>query len=148
MEDGSLVTCTSFRGSNLSPSAVEYGEWQVFPHVPWPCRGDRVPWFQSFQYTGSHRQYGHHCQTLERGNWYRAMHTHCELGREGRGREGRGGGREGGRKKVSGEYSLCCWHTQGHSAEVICVNFSTTGDQILTGSFDNTVNIWDTATGE
>ena len=41
-----------------------------------------------------------------------------------------------------------CTHTQGHSAEVICVSFNTTGDLTLTGSFDNTVNIWDTATGE
>ena len=37
---------------------------------------------------------------------------------------------------------------QGHSAEVICVNFSTSGDRILTGSFDHTVSVWDTATGK
>ncbi len=39
-------------------------------------------------------------------------------------------------------------HIQGHSAEVICASFNTTGSQILTGSFDNTVAVWDTATGK
>ena len=142
----------SFRDYLLSPAAVEYREWQMFPHVPWPCGGDCVPWLQSLQYAGGHRQYGHYRQTLECRDWHRAMHTHCELGREGgRGEgEGEGWGRRKGRRGV---FSLRIWWclslcAQGHSAEVICVNFSTTGDLTLTGSFDNTVNIWDTATGE
>ena len=84
-----------FKNCILSPAAVEYREWQMLPHVPWPCRGDCVPWFQSFQYTGGHRQYGHHRQTLECGDWHRTMHTHCEFGRE----EGRGAGeRDKGRR--------------------------------------------------
>ena len=36
---------------------------------------------------------------------------------------------------------------QGHSAEVICVQFNSTGSQLVTGSFDHTACIWDTETG-
>lgn len=49
-------------------------------------------------------------------------------------------------------FSLSCVHAracvQGHSAEVICISFSTVGDKVLTGSFDNTVTVWDTAEGK
>ena len=38
-------------------------------------------------------------------------------------------------------------YPQGHSAEIISCSFNTTGDQLLTGSFDHTVSVWDTATG-
>lgn len=38
-------------------------------------------------------------------------------------------------------------YPQGHSAEIISCSFNTTGDQLLTGSFDHTVRVWDTATG-
>lgn len=78
-----------------------------------------------------------------------------ERGEGGKGREWGDGseGKEEGEWRVFSLRIWCCGcfvsgHIQGHSAEVICVNFSTTGDQTLTGSFDNTVNIWDTATGE
>ena len=36
---------------------------------------------------------------------------------------------------------------QGHSAEVICVHFNSVGDMLITGSFDNTVSVWDPASG-
>lgn len=37
---------------------------------------------------------------------------------------------------------------KGHTSEVICVGFSTSGDQVLTGSFDHTAILWDVATGK
>ena len=37
---------------------------------------------------------------------------------------------------------------EGHSAEIVSLNFNTDGDRLLTGSFDNTAKIWDTSTGE
>jgi len=37
---------------------------------------------------------------------------------------------------------------QGHSGEIICLSFNSRGDQILTGSFDNTVCLWDVNTGQ
>lgn len=47
-----------------------------------------------------------------------------------------------------------CWDrgapppsTQGHSEEVICLSFTTVGDILLTGSFDQTINTWDAASG-
>ena len=45
------------------------------------------------------------------------------------------------------EILKCSFHPQGHSAEIISCSFNTTGDQLLTGSFDHTVSVWDTATG-
>ena len=33
---------------------------------------------------------------------------------------------------------------QGHSAEVICLHFTSSGERLLTGSFDHTVALWDT----
>ena len=36
---------------------------------------------------------------------------------------------------------------QGHTAEIVSLNFNQHGDQIITGSFDHTVKIWDTRTG-
>ncbi|EMP40321.1 WD repeat-containing protein 69 [Chelonia mydas] len=35
----------------------------------------------------------------------------------------------------------------GHSAEIIALSFNTTGDRIITGSFDHTVAVWDVGTG-
>lgn len=35
---------------------------------------------------------------------------------------------------------------QGHSAEVICLHFTSSGERLLTGSFDHTVALWDTET--
>lgn len=37
--------------------------------------------------------------------------------------------------------------SQGHSAEIITLSFNTTGDRIITGSFDNTVAVWEVVTG-
>lgn len=36
---------------------------------------------------------------------------------------------------------------QGHSAEIISLSFNTTGDKIITGSFDHTVSVWDVGSG-
>jgi WD40 repeat protein len=36
---------------------------------------------------------------------------------------------------------------QGHTAEIVSLNFNQTGNQIITGSFDHTVKVWDTRTG-
>ncbi|NXR18629.1 DAW1 factor, partial [Cinclus mexicanus] len=35
----------------------------------------------------------------------------------------------------------------GHSAEIIALSFNTSGDRIITGSFDHTVAVWDVGTG-
>ena len=36
-----------------------------------------------------------------------------------------------------------CLHTLlGHTAEIVSLDFDTTGTRIVTGSFDNTVKIW------
>lgn len=35
-----------------------------------------------------------------------------------------------------------------HQGEVINISFNTDGDKILTGSFDHTVKVWDTYSGE
>ena len=32
---------------------------------------------------------------------------------------------------------------EGHSAEIVSLNFNTDGDKILTGSFDNTAKVWE-----
>ena len=37
--------------------------------------------------------------------------------------------------------------TQGHTAEIVSLNFNTTGTTIITGSFDHTVKVWDMRTG-
>lgn len=34
----------------------------------------------------------------------------------------------------------------GHTGEVIAANFDHNGNQLITGSFDSTVNVWDTRT--
>ncbi|ELK17137.1 WD repeat-containing protein 69 [Pteropus alecto] len=36
---------------------------------------------------------------------------------------------------------------QGHSAEIISLSFNTSGNRIITGSFDHTVTVWDAGTG-
>ena len=36
---------------------------------------------------------------------------------------------------------------QGHSSEVICVQFNNSGSHVATGSFDHTAIVWDTQTG-
>jgi dynein assembly factor with WDR repeat domains 1 len=35
---------------------------------------------------------------------------------------------------------------QGHTAEVIALQFSSDGNQIITGSFDHSIGVWDTRT--
>lgn len=35
---------------------------------------------------------------------------------------------------------------KGHTAEVIALHYNNDGNQIISGSFDGTVNIWDTRT--
>jgi len=35
---------------------------------------------------------------------------------------------------------------RGHTAEVIALHYNDDGNQIISGSFDGTVNIWDTRT--
>ena len=45
-----------------------------------------------------------------------------------------------------GKFKLS-FFSQGHSAEIISCSFNTNGDQLLTGSFDHTVSVWDTRTG-
>lgn len=35
---------------------------------------------------------------------------------------------------------------KGHTAEVIALHYNDDGNQIITGSFDGTVNVWDTRT--
>ena len=37
---------------------------------------------------------------------------------------------------------------QGHSGEVISLSFNTSGDHLVTGSFDHTVIMWDVNTGK
>lgn len=37
---------------------------------------------------------------------------------------------------------------KGHTGEVIAVNFDNTGNQLITGSFDGTVSVWDTRTNK
>ncbi len=37
---------------------------------------------------------------------------------------------------------------QGHSGEVISINFNSDGDKILTGSFDYTAKVWDALSGD
>lgn len=36
---------------------------------------------------------------------------------------------------------------QGHSAEIVSLSFNTTGDMLVTGSFDHTARIWDVRVG-
>ena len=36
---------------------------------------------------------------------------------------------------------------QGHTSEIISLSFSSTGSEIITGSFDSTVVMWDVRTG-
>lgn len=36
---------------------------------------------------------------------------------------------------------------QGHSAEVLCLSFDSSGGQLVTGSFDHTLAVWDVASG-
>ena len=36
----------------------------------------------------------------------------------------------------------------GHSAEIIALGFNTRGDQLITGSFDHTVSVWDVNSGQ
>ena len=42
--------------------------------------------------------------------------------------------------------SLLC--VQGHSAEIVSLCFDTTGEKIMTGSFDHTSKVWDVRTGQ
>ena len=93
-----------------------------------------MPDLQPCQYPGGHGQHGHHGPAVGRG------------GRRG---EGYSGGRwlAGTRVAWSLEGDVIL-PVQGHSAEVICANFNTSGDRISTGSFDHTVSVWDTATGK
>lgn len=35
----------------------------------------------------------------------------------------------------------------GHTAEIVSLDFDTPGNRIITGSFDNTVKVWDVRTG-
>eukprot|EP00913_Durusdinium_trenchii_P023745 g22302.t1 len=37
---------------------------------------------------------------------------------------------------------------EGHSAEIVSLNFNTDGDKILTGSFDNTAKVWEVRSGQ
>ncbi len=37
---------------------------------------------------------------------------------------------------------------EGHSAEIVSLNFNMDGDKLLTGSFDNTARLWETTTGK
>lgn len=37
---------------------------------------------------------------------------------------------------------------QGHTGEVIAMQFSSDGSQIITGSFDHSISIWDTRTAK
>lgn len=37
---------------------------------------------------------------------------------------------------------------QGHSAEIISLSFNSTGTQLITGSFDHTVMVWDVNSGK
>lgn len=48
-----------------------------------------------------------------------------------------------------------CWragstlHTlSGHTAEIVSLSFNQSGNSIITGSFDHTVKVWDTRSGE
>ena len=41
-----------------------------------------------------------------------------------------------------------CLFQQGHSAEIISLSFNQTGTHLITGSFDNTVMVWDVKTGK
>ena len=36
---------------------------------------------------------------------------------------------------------------EGHFAQIVSVNFSSDGRQVVTGSFDHTARIWDTSSG-
>jgi dynein assembly factor with WDR repeat domains 1 len=36
----------------------------------------------------------------------------------------------------------------GHTGEVIALQFSNDGNQIITGSFDHSISIWDTRTAK
>ena len=38
--------------------------------------------------------------------------------------------------------------SQGHSAEIISLSFNSTGTQLITGSFDHTVSVWDINSGK
>lgn len=47
-------------------------------------------------------------------------------------------------------YTCISWYlffSQGHLAEIISLSFDTSGDRIITGSFDHTVVVWDASTG-
>jgi len=54
------------------------------------------------------------------------------------------------------KYKLLIPHTshlylcllQGHTAEIISLSFNATGTHLITGSFDNTVMVWDVNTGK
>ena len=37
---------------------------------------------------------------------------------------------------------------QGHTAEIVSLNFNQAGSQIITGSFDHTVKVWDVRSGK
>ena len=40
-------------------------------------------------------------------------------------------------------FAACVLSRQGHTAEIVSLNFNRTGNQIITGSFDHTVRVWD-----
>ena len=49
----------------------------------------------------------------------------------------------------SGLAKLCyVFIQQGHSAEIISLAFNTTGNLMITGSFDHTVCVWNVHTGK
>ena len=45
-------------------------------------------------------------------------------------------------------FTRILYSIQGHTGEIISVNFNTRGDQVITASFDRTVAIWDVRTGK
>ena len=36
---------------------------------------------------------------------------------------------------------------QGHTAEIVSLNFNNDGDRLITGSFDHTTKVWDVKSG-
>ncbi|KAH9203227.1 hypothetical protein DL95DRAFT_350087 [Leptodontidium sp. 2 PMI_412] len=53
----------------------------------------------------------------------------------------------GGKPKVHADWSAALQTLEGHSDSVTSVAFSPNGKQVVSGSWDNTVRIWDAATG-
>ena len=57
------------------------------------------------------------------------------------------GGRIGNREQGTGELEVAVFPQLGHSGQVTSVAFSPDGKMILSGSFDQTIKLWDAATG-